>query len=330
MATGRTISANFLTSKDEKIISLCEKISKLLKEHIYNNELKQLYWKDFGKISYTRDAGAGVAAGKLQRDALCTRGRQGKAPFSNRNLRWHPLVVADTLMGYAKEIDGIEIEGEDDLQTFIFIVDGNKYPSSKVHELPERYVALPKHWIPHIDQLKHWSDTLWTQNSCIIPSLESCNWEDAVESYSTLAIAIGIEKYGVRFSEIYEPICNVLNSQSIDNSIYLPSDKFPIKELDFTLCPLCKEPISKNPAQMPDKIREKVWQPAWRTIKRKEGDESSTQILHVEPLVEKKINHNAKNVRYGHRWCNVSMTDHSIDETVDFMEYIVRAHKRCK
>ena len=30
MATGRTISANFITAKDSKIISLCEKISNLI------------------------------------------------------------------------------------------------------------------------------------------------------------------------------------------------------------------------------------------------------------------------------------------------------------
>jgi len=33
--------------------------------------------------------------------------------------------------------------------------------------------------------------------------------------------------------------------------------------------------------------------------------------------------------RYGHRWCNVSMTDHSIYETLDFMEHVVRVHGRC-
>jgi hypothetical protein len=50
--------------------------------------------------------------------------------------------------------------------------------------------------------------------------------------------------------------------------------------------------------------------------------------MHVNPLIDKEIRHNAKNVRYGHRWCNVAMTDHSLDETLDFMEFIVKAHKR--
>jgi hypothetical protein len=33
-------------------------------------------------------------------------------------------------------------------------------------------------------------------------------------------------------------------------------------------------------------------------------------------------------VRYGHRWCNVAMTDHSVEETVDFMKAVVSAHER--
>jgi hypothetical protein len=93
---------------------------------------------------------------------------------------------------------------------------------------------------------------------------------------------------------------------------------------------MCRVSIAKNPANMPDRVREEVWQPSWRTAKRGEGEESSIQIMHVNPLIEREINHNAKNVRYGHRWCNVSMTDHSLDETLDFMEYIVKAHNRCK
>ena len=44
--------------------------------------------------------------------------------------------------------------------------------------------------------------------------------------------------------------------------------------------------------------------------------------------MESSIRHNAANVRYGHRWCNVAMSDHSLDETLDFMEYIVRANER--
>lgn len=330
MATGRTISANFITDKDKKIISLCEKISALIMSEIKDKNAQKEFSKDFARISYTRDAGAGVAAGKLQRDALCTRGRQGKAPFSNRNLRWHPLIVAANPVSYAKEIDKIIIEGKDESQTLIFVVDGKKYPSSKVHELNQRYVALPKHWMPHIDNLKHWSDNLWTQNSCVIPSLEACDWGDAIETYAILGIAVGTEIYGANFEKVFTSVTDLLKKQTIDKKVVLPSKYFPNKKSDFVNCPMCKVSIIKNQANMPERRREEVWQPAWRKTKRGEGEDSSIQIMHVNPLIEKNINHNAANVRYGHRWCNVSMTDHSLEETLDFMEYIVRAHKRCK
>jgi hypothetical protein len=47
---------------------------------------------------------------------------QGKAPFSNRNLRWHPLVIASNPVSYAKTIERIEIEGENEQQTLVFVI----------------------------------------------------------------------------------------------------------------------------------------------------------------------------------------------------------------
>ncbi|MGQ9625799.1 MAG: hypothetical protein ACUVV0_02725 [Anaerolineae bacterium] len=52
------------------------------------------------------------------------------------------------------------------------------------------------------------------------------------------------------------------------------------------------------------------------------------QLFHMQPLVESQILHKPDLVRYGHRWCNVSTADHSIDETVDFMRAVVKAHER--
>ena len=82
MAKGRTISASFLTNSDTKIIELCSQISENLTESIISSENKKEFKNDFAKISKnTRDAGAGRGGGKLQRDALCTRGIQGNAPL---------------------------------------------------------------------------------------------------------------------------------------------------------------------------------------------------------------------------------------------------------
>jgi hypothetical protein len=55
MATGRTISASFLTEKDKKIIELCSKIAETIKAEIPNSEDKKKFNNDFGKTSLSRD-----------------------------------------------------------------------------------------------------------------------------------------------------------------------------------------------------------------------------------------------------------------------------------
>jgi hypothetical protein len=330
MATGRTISASFLTKRDKSVVELCAAISKEIAGCIDDADARKKFVNDFGKMSETRDGGLGVGAGKLQRDALCTRGRQGKAPFSNRNLRWHPLVVAATPVEFAKPISRIEIEED---QLLVFVVEANgkkkKYPADKAHELQERYAALPEHWLPHVNVLKNWNDTLWTQNSCVIPVLEACDWQDSVETFAVLGIAIAVEFFGADYSRVYEKVTRALMQQNVDSNVRLPSSYFPNDQGDITSCPVCKVAISKNAANLPERTRKQVWQPAWRGTKRDEGEVSSIQLMHVKPLVEQDLLHTVANVRYGHRWCNVAMTDHSLDETLDFMEYIVKAHNRC-
>jgi len=335
MATGRTISASFLTDLDRSVIEVCEKISEAIITAIPKEEIKEEFIKEYGKISYTRDGGLGLGGGKLQRDAICTRGRQGKAPFSNRNLRWHPLVVAEHKPDFARKIERIKIGGHEDGQVLIFIVKNPKgkefkFPADKVHELPERFVALPEHWYPHIGKLKHWSDTLWTQNSCVIPALEACNWWDSIETYAVLGIALAVDLYGADFEPLYSKIKKILQGQRIDKRISLPTDIFPVDKSDIVRCPVCRLNISKDLGGFRKSERGTTWQPAWRSSKKGEGEDSSIQIMHVNPLIESHIKHDASNVRYGHRWCNVTMTDHSLDETLDFMEFVIRAHKRCK
>jgi len=332
MARGRTISASHLTKLDKSVLELCKTISLAVKEVITTDELKKDFCNNYGKVSMTRDAGAGRGGGKLQRDALCVRGRQGKAPYSNRNLRWHPLVVASQKIDFAKPIERIEIEGEDNSQTLIFVVNINgnerKYSSDIVHKLPYRFVVLPEHWKPHINRLKHWNDTLWTQNSCVIPAMESCEWWHALEVYAFLAITVAIEYYNVDFKLIYDKVLNILKNQQIDEQLTLPSDSFPSLQDDFINCPVCKKSLSDNLEEFRNNKRIETWQPAWSSSKRSEGEDGSNQILHIEPLIETEIRHKVGKVKFGHRWCNVAMTDHSLDEALDFFEYIIRAHNR--
>lgn len=241
------------------------------------------------------------------------------------------MVVAEQPIKYAKEIERIEIEGEDEEQILVFVVKINgkeqKYPADKVHELPQRYVALPKHWIEHIDRLRHWNDTLWTQNSCCIPAYEACEWQDSLETYATLAIAVAVEYYNLNYDILYNKIVNLLKKQQIDKNVKLPTNLFPKDKQSITTCPVCKLPLSDNLQRFRKENRVPTWQPTWRRSKKTEGDDGSNQILHINPLIETEIRHKANTVRYGHRWCNVAMTDHSLNETIDFMKFIVNTHK---
>ena len=247
MAKGRTISASFLTELDKKVLEICNQISEILLQSITDKEEKKKFKNEFAKIHKSRDAATGLGGGKLQRDALCTRGIQGLAPFSNRNLRWHPLVVSQKSIPFAKTIERIEIENT----TLIFVVkdkQGNEqnYNADKAHELPERYTVLPEHWFPHIDTLKFWGEVEWTQNSCVITAYEACNWYDAVEAYAILGISIVVGEYGVNFENIYTEIIEILKNQQIDSTEKLPSAAFPKNKIDIISCPLCKVPTSKN------------------------------------------------------------------------------------
>ncbi len=328
MPTGRTISASFLTDLDKKVIELCMSISSLIENLITGNELKKDFKEQYGKISRTRDAGAGRGGGKLQRDAICTRGKSGNAPYSNRNLRWHPLVVASKPINFAKPIERIEIEGD---KTLIFVVKENNTErevyAEQVHTLKERYVALPEHWIEHIDTLKVWRDE-WLQNRCVIPAYEACDWQDSVETYATLAISLAVEYYKVNFDELYPEIITLLQNQEVDKSMNLPTSLFPKNQEDFLNCPVCKLPLSNNLKKFRIEKRQETWTPDWQKSKKTEGNDGSNQILHINPLIETEIRHKANTVKYGHRWCNVAMTDHSLKETVNFMEFIVKAHNK--
>ena len=72
--------------------------------------------------------------------------------------------------------------------------------------------------------------------------------------------------------------------------------------------------------------RPNSWKPSWTKNKTKEGDDDSLQITHLKPLVEDEERHNAFNCSYGHRWCNVAMTDHNLEESLKLFQHVVKVH----
>lgn len=325
MAKGRTVAALELTEKDRKGLETCARISKILRDLIPRRDKKAEFWKYFGKVHMSRDAGLGRGGGKLQRDALCTRGRTDKAPFSNRNLRWHPLIVAYETPRYANEVDEIKIKN----RTLIFIINQKEYTPKQVHTLESVYCAPLHKWRPLVNELKTWNDNDWTNNSCIIPAAEYSPINFSLETFAVLGLIVTSTFYEVNLIEAYDKVHLILEEGLRDIGISI-SEHFPSKEKieEVVNCPLCLAPINCPPARIEIGVRHKIWQPIWRKSKRREGEAQSLQLTHIKPLIESEIRHTAKLTRYGHRWCNVAMADHSIDETIDFMKAIIKAHKR--
>ncbi len=237
MAKGRTVSATELTDKDRKALEICQEVSNKLAELISEHKQKEDFIKNYGRVHFSRDAGLGLAAGKLQRDALCTRGRTDKAPFSNRNLRWHPLIVAMETPSYAEEVEETTVDGH----SLVFVIDGELWYPKDVHKLPKVYCAPYHKWYDIKDELVGWDDESWTKNSCVIPAMEYSTLEYSIEVFAVLGIAIVNNFYGVAVEDAF----NAIKETFIEKE-YTPSSEFPnereIKEA--VLCPLCLQPLN--------------------------------------------------------------------------------------
>lgn len=330
MAKGRTVSARELTTEDRVLLETCDILAKEFRELIGDRESRVSYYENWGKVNLTRDAGAGRGGAKIQRDALCTRGRTDKAPFSNRNLRWHPLVVANVCPDFAKPIEKIEIISISGRPTFRFEVEiegkSQHFLSSEVYTLPRPYAVLPKHWEPHFSKLKVWNDENWTDNSCLISANESCTQRDAIEIFVSLNASILVSNYKLDVSSVKQVTKKVLLKRNL-MSIFEEKLVDLIEQESLYFCPICKNPLEYNLEDFRNNSRSLSWKPGWKENKQSEGEDHSPQVMHVNPLVETEIRHTAMNVRYGHRWCNITMTDHSLDETLRFMKYVVERHK---
>lgn len=321
MAKGRTISATDLTDRDERALRLCMKVGDTLARLIQGEDRRDTFLKEYGRVHLSRDAGLGLAGAKLQRDALCTRGRTDKAPYSNRNLRWHPLIVATRTPAYAQQVEEIAIDGN----SLVFLIEGERWYSRDVYKLPKVYCAPLSKWYAIKDNLAQWGDEDWTNNSCVIPATEYSTLEWSIESFAVLGIAV-VSNF---FQVDPKRACQAIN-QTFAEQGYEPTPEYP-QEGDMervVRCPLCLARLDRPPGNLKLPARREVFQPPWRRSKREEGEAESLQLFHTIPLDENQIHHTPNLVRYGHRWCNIAATDHSVRETLDFMQAVVEAHPK--
>ena len=316
MVSQNTVSRTSLTLEDKSALSACDEIGKILTALISGSAPKDEFIKDYTRINFSRDAGQGRGAGKLQRDAICTRGRQAKAPFSNRNLRWNPLVLSQNC---PTAFISVEIDVDSTHKKLIF----KKNATQKV--MPEDIWKESKPlcicataWEPSKNILRAWNQDDWVANWCGIPIIEYCSVKQAVCSYGILGVITASALFSADLHSAYNKVKSYLKSNN------LLVDDYPDEDKSLLDCPLCRSPINGNPAGLQERARPEVWKPPWQHNKRSEGEDSSLQLMHVKPLTEIQINHTPSNVRYGHRWCNVAMTDHGIDQTMEWMNSVIK------
>ena len=330
--TTRTASANELTEVDRRTLEICKKISQKIKGLIRDPDDQKEFHEVYGKVSFTRDAGSGRGGGKLQRDALCTRGKTDKSPVSNRNLRWHPLVVSNTTPNWAKEVLEVVPVNSESPKRLELLVDGGGEGPYRVkavdfHNLTETVCATSEKWQAKEVEFSEWKDADWHANRSVIPALEYCTKRDAVETYFCLAVAIA-EGFGVDNSAHWPDLLEILVEGLLTLGYSELSPTFPSGPEEISRCPLCKSKIHEPWKNFRAGSRELLFSISSKNSKRSEGEDDSLQVMHTLPLIESEIRHNSGNVRFGHRWCNVSMTDHSVEETRAFFAHVLENSKR--
>jgi len=142
-------------------------------------------------------------------------------------------------------------------------------------------------------------------------NINTCNWYDSVEVFAFLGISVAINFFETNFDYLYSKIEKILNSQQIDTKIKLPQSLFPNQSEEYIICPLCKTSISNGISDLFDNKLDSVF-------------------LRIAPVYLKtKIDenqHNAKNVRFAHKWCSSILNSRSVDATIFTLSDILKSH----
>jgi len=104
-------------------------------------------------------------------------------------------------------------------------------------------------------------------------------------------------------------IYEMQNSPDCPKKIKKYLDKKPDKKKNPCGCPLCLEKLDildfdKN-----------VW------------GKAEIELWHIDPLKDSEINHNEDNLGWGHRTCNIAQQERNTDDTIKWMDKIVKKHK---
>ncbi len=163
--------------------------------------------------------------------------------------------------------------------------------------------------VNHLLEIQNTQTTLrwWSDEK----NINACNWYDSVEVLAFLGISVAINFFDTKFDSLYSKIEKILAFQQIDTKIKLPQSLFPNKSDEYINCPLCKTSISNGISDLFDNKLDSVF-------------------LRIAPVhLKTKINenqHNAKNIRFAHKWCSSILNSRSVDDTIFTLSDILKSH----
>jgi len=154
-------------------------------------------------------------------------------------------------------------------------------------------------------QLNEWNEPIEWEKLSLQEKI--CNWFDAVELFAMITISYAVSVYKIDFQTTYNHVVDVLKNQTLDKNIVLPSAKFPSEAKDYLLCPLCKTNLSNGLNKFLGK--EKI----------------ELSLIYLQPLAYNEIKHNSENVRLGHSTCKKMIGSHSVEQTINIFEEILKS-----
>ena len=94
----------------------------------------------------------------------------------------------------------------------IFVIDEKEYRPDVAHTLPRAYCITSSKWLKHVDEIRTWVKADWIKNWCTIPLLEYSPWQDAVETFAVLGIALVVDFFNADLPETYNAISEILEN----------------------------------------------------------------------------------------------------------------------
>lgn len=238
---------------------------------------------------------------KIKRDALCTRGDNRLTPYKNRARRWkYPIVLFPGEVAPAEwRRVNIEVVRESE---------GDKVSFSIGDEGWGKYFLLEE-WFRKLKDLPNEAKGAVGCYKIGIPYREAATEENCLIIAKTLAY----QAHRI-FGEDHEYIAKEYPALAEAVARY--------RHLQGPECPLCKELMS------PDGFIEEQSDSSMPFAKQKESEDQVLQLFHIDPLRSGAFLHRPGNVSWGHRRCNLAVSQHTIDETLDWFEQVLKNHGR--